>query len=655
MSGNKAKKISASLLQKGKVVPPGKKDTSLPFLKWAPLAIILVTALIFSNALQNGLTSFDDDFYILKNPFLRDFSWHGITAIFSSYYQSNYHPLTTLTYLVEFHFFGLNPLPYHLLNVLLHLLNTWLVFKCCESLSGNRITPIVVSILFAIHPMHVESVAWVSERKDVLYAAFYLLSLLTYLRYLDEGLTVKNYTWTLLLFTASLLCKSAAVTLPVLLIAIDVYKGRGVNKKTIAEKIPFLLLSLVFGMINIFAQKAGGPVNILFDYYGVINGIFLFTSGIALYFIRAIVPFSLSAMHYFPYIHGTGLPWEYYLSLPFLALVTWLVIRLKKSSPLRKEIIFGIFFFFITVSVMLQFVSVGSALTAERYTYIPYIGLFYIAGQWIATVITKKQYTTTVIGIFCLITVIYSIQTFNRIGIWKDDEILLTDVIEKNPGILDVNYIYLLRGDSRINTHNLKGALDDFTQAISMTPQFTFAGTAWFGRGHVNEELGDLKAALSDYNNAILLSPKLAEAYNGRGWGYFRSGDVKAAMQDYNTAISLKPGYAEAYNNRGWAYNNTGDLKSAMQDYDKAISLDPVFEKPYFNRAAIEAYSGDYGAAINDYDYLIKLHPDDNTAYYYRGLARMNQKNTTGACEDWRRSAELGNPKASQMIQQYCH
>src|ERR1700722_19161030 len=130
MSGKKAKKTSATPLQKVAVKAPGKIKTALPFLQWAPLAVILLTALIYSNALHNGFTSFDDDFYILKNPFLRDFSGHGIAAIFSSYYQSNYHPLTTLTYLFEFHFFGLNPLPYHLLNVLLHLLNTWLVYKC---------------------------------------------------------------------------------------------------------------------------------------------------------------------------------------------------------------------------------------------------------------------------------------------------------------------------------------------------------------------------------------------------------------------------------------------------------------------------------------------------------------------------------------------
>jgi len=654
MSGKKAKKKPVAILHKGEKTYAGLRDTSSSFQQWAPLAIILITALLYCNALRNGFTSFDDDFYIVKNPYLRDFSWHGIGAIFSSYYQSNYHPLTTLTYLFEFHFFGLNPLPYHLLNVIMHLLNTWLVFKCCEKLSGKGTTGLIVATLFAIHPMHVESVAWISERKDVLYAAFYLWSFFSYLEYLEAGMPKKKYTWTLVLFILSLLSKSAAVTLPLLLIATDVYKGRGINKKTIAEKIPFLFLSLVFGIINVFAQKAGGPVNILFSYYGTINGIFLFTSGIALYLIRFLVPFSLSAMHYFPYIHSTGLPMAYYFSLPFLLVISWFLMRLKKDDPMRKEILFGVAFFLIAISVMLQIISVGSALTAERYTYVPYVGLFYIVGQWITNIVAKKQYTQTIIVLVSLVLLIYAVQTFNRIGVWKDDEVLLTDVIDKNQEILDVDYIYLLRGDARINDHELKGALDDFTVAVGMDPGFAFAGSAYFGRAHVYDELGDAKAAMADYNATISRQPKIAEAYNGRGWLYFREGDVKSAIRDYNTALSLKPDFAEALNNRGWAYNNTGDLKSAMQDYNKAILLFPAFERPYYNRAGIKAASGDFSGAIDDYNYLLELHPDDNMAYYYRGLARLSMKNTPGACEDWKKSADLGNTKAGEMIQQYC-
>ena len=153
---------------------PGYAKTTPGIPKWALPAVLILTALLYSRALQNGLTHCDDYDYITKNPFLNDFSWSGIVAIFTSFYECNYHPLTTLAYLLEHTLFGLDPLPYHAFNVLLHVVNTWLVFKLAAQLSGKRITALVVCILFAVHPMHVESVAWASETKDVLYALFYL-------------------------------------------------------------------------------------------------------------------------------------------------------------------------------------------------------------------------------------------------------------------------------------------------------------------------------------------------------------------------------------------------------------------------------------------------------------------------------------------------
>ncbi|NTW33679.1 MAG: glycosyltransferase family 39 protein [Bacteroidetes bacterium] len=202
-----------------------KKESFKEIPKWTPIAILVFTTLIYIKALFNDF-AWDDEIYIMRNPFLRDFSINGIKVIFTSFYFSNFHPITTLTYFLEYKCFGINPFPYHLVNILLHLLNTWLVFKLVEQLSNKKITALVVSLLFAVHPMHVESVAWISERKDILYSLFYFLSLLSYLRYVKHGFSVKHYIWTLLFFIASLLSKSAAVTLPVLLIGIDIFRKR---------------------------------------------------------------------------------------------------------------------------------------------------------------------------------------------------------------------------------------------------------------------------------------------------------------------------------------------------------------------------------------------------------------------------------------------
>jgi len=644
MPGKKKISSIASGPKTPTTVTPSKKQAIKNIPGWSVWVVISFTALLYSRSLFNGLTLMDDDYYIINNPFLKDFSWHGVTAIFSSFYSANYNPLTTLTWLFEYNLYGLNPLPYHALNVLLHLLNIWLAFKLAGQLSGKKLTALIVAILFAIHPMHVESVAWASERKDVLYAAFYLLALLAYLKYLTCGQSTKHYIITLLLFVASLFSKAAAVTLPVLLIVIDVYKGRKINTRSLLEKTPFFLLSLLFGILNIMAQGEVGAINDLTSSYGFINRIFLFTSGLAAYIVNLAAPLNLAVLHYLPAQNNGVLPWFYYASLPFVGCIIWLA---AKRNPYRKEVLFGLSFFLVTIFVMLQILAVGSMLFAERYTYIPYIGLFYIVGQWLSGAAEGKN-STWVIGIFSTVVILFSVQSWARMGVWKDDNTIVADIIAHNP---DVYYGYWMRGNLEKGEGNLQDALQDYTKAILLNRKFD---DSYYNRGIVNNKLGYREAAIQDYNEAIAINPKSADSYNNRGWALFESGDIKSAISDFNRAILIKPGYASAHNNRGWAYFKSGNANAALQDYNSAISADPQFSMPWYNRAALKAATGDFNGAIEDYSSLLKLNPDDNSLYYYRGIARLKLKDNTGACQDWNTALGMGNKMASQMIGEYC-
>ena len=617
-------------------------------LRWAPAAILVFTALLYSRAIQNGITYFDDDYYILQNPYIRDLGLHGLRDIFSTFYSSNYHPFTTLGWALIFKFFGTGPLPYHLLNVLLHLLNTWLVFKVAERMNGQRITAIVVSLLFAVHPMHVESVAWISELKDVLYAAFYLSALLAYLHYIDGGFRNKYYISALLLFLASLFSKSAAVTLPVLMILIDLYKGRKINAGALLEKAPFFLLALIFGIVNLRSQ---GLANL--SVFGPVSRIFLFSSGLSFYIIKLVAPFGLCITHYFPILHSNRLPWMYYASLPFLLLLAWLVVR---RSAFKKEVGFGVLFFLVTISVMLQIIPVGAALTAERYSYIPYIGLFYIAGQLMSTAIEKDKWRRIAVGAFSLIVILFSVLTWQRIGIWKNSDTLFSDVIEKNPDNGNVCFVLWSWGNAKVHEGDFREAIQYYSQAILINPEFD---RAYCNRGEAYDATGDVKSAIQDYNTAIRINPAISDEYTNRGWTYFESGDTQSAMRDYNKAITLnafayKDKYAETYNDRGWAWYHIGDTQSALNDFNKALSLNPYFGRPYFNIATIKANRGDLEGAIGEYDHLLKLQPDYNMAWYMRGMVRYNMKDSKGACEDWNKAASLGNESATQMLRQYC-
>lgn len=622
------------------------RTTSASLPRWAPLAVLVFTAFLYIRALDNGFTFIDDDYYILKNYYLRDFSLQGVKAIFTHFYSYNYHPLTSLTNLVEYRLFGLNPMPYHLFNVMLHLLNVWLVYKVTEQLSGKSITAMVVCILFAVHPMHVESVVWAAERKDVLYTAFYLASILLYQRYTTSGFRAKYYVYALLLFIGSLLSKSAAVTLPVLLIAIDVYKGRTINAKAMLDKVPFLLLAVLFGVLAILSQNAGGAISDIAAFYNPITRIFLFTSGLAAYFIHAVLPFGFSAIHYFPDLHGGSLPWYYYLSLPFLAGLAWVVAR---NSPYRREAIFGVLFFLITISVMLQIITVGAAIYSERYTYVSYIGLFYIVGQYIADKWESRS-ANMVISVFSAFVLLFSIQSWARIPVWKNSDVLFADITDKNPNNWRNSMVYYYWGLSKMNDGMALEAIDRYTKAIQLKPGMA---NAYLNRGYAYNAMGDVKSAIVDYTKTIALDAKKSEAYNSRGWARYETGDKTGAIADLTAAISLDPKYTDAYNNRGWVYYDAGDNAKAIADYTMAIQLSPSFTKPYYNRAAIRIKAGEFQEAIKDYNTLIKLNQEDATAYLSRGVALMSLKDNA-ACLDFRKAAELGNRDAPAMIYQYC-
>ena len=619
------------------------KSYQLP--TWSPVAILAITAVIYGRAALNELTSFDDDFYILNNPFLRDWTWHGVKAIFTSFYTSNYHPLTTLSYFFEYHFAGVNPLPYHILNIVLHLICTWLVYRFTYRLSGSTITAAIVSLFFGIHPMHVESVAWISSRKDLLYTIFFLLSSLQYLKYQQAQSKTAHYIACLIFFVAAILSKAAAVSLPLVFFAIDWYQGRRLSKSSFLEKAPFLALSIVFGIINILAQKEGGSINHIAAGFGIINRIFLFFSAISFYLVKLVAPIGLCAMHYFPKLGPDGkLPPLYYLSLPFISLLLWLITRHYK---LRRDVLFGFAFFIFTISLMLQIVSVGSALTAERYTYVAYIGLFYIIGQWISQVaIYKWRIPLTIIGI--AFTLFCCLQTWNRISIWKNDDILFSDFIEKYP---DVYHGYWLRGNYRKRIGDLPGAIADYSSSLERNARFE---DAWYNRGLVYDMVGKPKAAIRDYTQAIKLSPGLAEAFNNRGWALYQLGDTARAMADYNHALLLNPAYPQACNNRGWAYLQSGNTQNALIDFTKAIELLPGFAKPYYNRSYIRASMGDYKGAVEDLNILEKLDPQDNSIYLDRGMAWLYLHDTTRACADWQTAAKLGNKEAAELSGKYC-
>ncbi|HOY31754.1 MAG TPA: tetratricopeptide repeat protein [Bacteroidales bacterium] len=630
-----------------KVIPnkSNLSENTFEIPSWAIYGVLVLTALVYTRALFNDFANWDDDVYLFNNSDLKNFSFDAVKSLFTSFYLGHYHPLTMLTYFFEYHLFGLKPFPFHLFNVLLHLANVWLVYRLTQKLSGKRFTSVFVAAMFALHPMHVESVAWISERKDVLYTLFYLAALLVYLRYINNGFKFRTYLFCLLLFIFSLLSKSVALTLPVLMIAIDLYKGRKLNRRMILEKLPFLAFSALAGFVALKSQGiAYNDVSMTYA-YSITDRIFLLAYALAYYIVEIIIPFNLSAIHYYPDIQGGYLPWVYYAALPFLLFLIWPVIR---RTSFRREKLFGVSIFLIVISIMLQIVSVGSAITAERYTYVSYIGLFYIAGQWIPNLkkTTWKRISLIICGIFLLL---FSYLTWDRISVWKNGIVLFTDVIKKYP---ECYHGYKIRGNYKFNMKDYQGALKDYDKTLQINPSYveTLRQRSYVLLNYKN----DYQGALRDLNLFIQQDSTSADAYNNRGMSYKALNDTAAAMRDYNKAIALKPDFQNAYNNRAALKIEINCPQSATADINKAIELNPNDGHSYTNRAIIGVMLNDFSAAIQDCNTALHLDPKDYIALFYRGLAYLNLNNKTAACADWEKASELGHAGAKNMISQFC-
>ena len=589
---NKSKHVNhkATIKKELKVVKSGYSKFILP-------AILLLTVVAFSPSIHNGFSNWDDNKYILDNPYIRNLSWQNIKTIFTTEYFNLYIPVTTFSWAMQYFFFGLNPKSFHAIDLLFHLLNTGLVFYFIKSISNRIGVATIVAVFFGIHPMHVESVAWIAERKDVLYAFFYLAALISYVKYIDYRFkkysiyySTQFYFITLLFFVFSLLSKPTAISLPVLFFAIDYYFDRKlVSYKTVFEKIPFFILSAIVGIAIIFSSD---KAQLHAPHYSAFDRVFLPTYSFAFYVIKAFLPFQLSAFYAYPVFkeNNSILPTIYYFSPLIILLPTALIYNAGKY---KRDIVFGLSFFTITIFMFLQVVLAGAAIVADRYTYIPYIGLFFIIGTIIEDKLVDSNsrvsswYKIWLIGSLTVVILFFSAITFNRNKIWENGITVFSDMLENNSTL---SFAYNSRGLAKDEFKDTNGAIVDFTNAILYDNK---NASAYINRANARVKMNDINGAMADYNKAIELNPVGDNiAFNNRGRAKAGLGDYQGALVDFNQAIFLEPNYADAYNNRGNIKAIMNDNLGAMKDYETAIKLNPDYSDAVINLNSIKNEMG---------------------------------------------------------------
>jgi tetratricopeptide (TPR) repeat protein len=616
----------------------------------ALLAILAITLVVFIPSLFNDFTNWDDPDYVLDNRFVVQLTWENIKTYFMAGIApaeygyprslvSNYHPLTMLSLGINYAMTGRNASSYHATNLLLHLIDTALVFALIYRLSGRKWQGAAfAALLFGIHPMHVESVAWVAERKDVLYGLFFIWALITYHRYLEQG-NRRQLIYTFVLFLLSLLSKPTAVMLPIVLLLMDYYHHRKITLNTLLEKVPFFIFSVILGLItiNIQREEAIGALS----EFNIIHRICFASYGTVMYIAKAFVPIGLSTLYPYPkLLQGIPIP---FMLAPLFALA--LAVGVWYSARYTRVIVFGVLFYLAMLALTLQFFAVGQAIMSDRYTYIAYIGLLVILAWFINEYIVTEgarfsQYQKMLVPAMGIAAIVYGGLAAKRCLIWKNSNTLWTDVIEKYP---QTPTAHNNRGNYFNVTKDFEQAVLNFNNAITLDANYY---EALVSRGMAYRQLNKLDLAIADLKKATDLRPNKPLAYVNRGNVYFSLRQNDLAVADYKKVVELDPHNPAGYGNLGAAYVQMGQHELGITQLDKALSMNPDYVDPYLNKGIAYALMQKHDLAIPQYTRYMQLVNDNPMVYLWRGLAYQNMQNHQQAINDFSTAIRM-NPRGS--------
>lgn len=601
---------------------------------WLLLALVL-TLVSYSGIYDNQYVNYDDDVYVTENPPLRNLE---IGTLFSEIYLNQYAPLAMTIAGLEFKASDANLGFIRFMSVFFHLLCVLLVFGIFRIIMRDDFMAAMLALLFGLHPMQVESVAWLAASMKIgTYSFFFLLATWTYLRY---RITEKKsfLVWTFLAFLASCFCKEQAVVLPLVLVLIDYLRGKDIFKmKVWVEKIPFFVVSVIFGLVTLKASQGSELVQKVYDFgFGERLLFAMYSAG--MYVVRTIAPLDLSFFYTYP-VKGE-IPAQYYI-VPLLVLgLIYLMIRAFKKD--QRWLAFGIAFFLVNIflTTLTAVMAVRDVLMADRYVYIPIIGLFFILVQVVHT--RKEGSSSSLKYIFLVLGIVYAGLTFSRVEVFKDSVSLFSDVIEKGTSPGEINPYLALAYNNRGIALKRSGQIDkaqaDYAMAIKSNPGYT---NAFLNRGNIFFDAGNDDLALADYN-VVLDATENAKAYSARGAIFAKRKQYDSAIEDMNKAVKLDGYFTDAYSNRALTYLEMGRFDEAIADCSSILKMTPNRADMYELRAYIKARKGDHQAAIIDFDRSIQLDGGRAAFYFNRGLSYRALENKTLALKDFQRASSMG-------------
>jgi len=626
---------------------------------FVPLLVALATVVAFLPVLLNDFVNWDDYEILLKNPHYRTLGWEGLRWMFTTFYWGHYQPLTWVTFYLDYVAWGMEPWGYHLTNLLLHAANSVLFYFIAVRLlslglpnvaSPRDVTlPVAAgfaSLVFAVHPLRVESVAWATERRDVLSGLFLFWTLLCYLRASAASSAGRTRIgWlsaTMLVFTLSLLSKASGIVLPFVFLVLDAYPLRRLGgqvgwigreaRRVWWEKVPFFLLAIVFGIVALFAQREAEALKPLEAYpisHRLAQGFF----GIAFYAWKTVMPLGLSPLYQIP-LEFNPWDWPFLLSGVIVLAVSMILLVASRRWPAGLAIWI---YYLVVLSPVLGTAQSGVQFVADRYSYLSCLGwailagagLYYALRVWVGGRMNLGTFAVTA-GLAVVTVVGLAVMTWKQVQVWHDPERLWRRVLSVDP---KSSVAHNNLGNALLREGKVDEAIPYYRHAVELDPTYA---AAHHNLAYALASNGKLEEAIQRYRQALHLGLPHAEAYHNLGNALFKEGKVDEAIQYYRQALEIKPAFVDAHDSLGLVLASQGKFPEAVKHLRRSVELMPGRAEAYLHLGTALARTGDIEEAIVHLQRAVEIQPDFPEAHLRLGVVMAAQGRLDKAVDQFR-------------------
>jgi tetratricopeptide (TPR) repeat protein len=637
------------------ISPPMKQERNKLHVISICVVLVLATVIAYEQVRYNDFVGYDDYLCVTENQNVNEgITRESILWAFTTPYAYNWHPLTWLSHMLDCQLFGLNPAGHHIINLLFHIANTLLLFWVLKKMTGAIWQSAFVAAVFALHPLHVESVAWAAERKDVLSGFFWMLTMIAYVRYAEQP-SIRRYLLVVLAFCLGLLSKPMLVSLPFVLLLLDYWPlgrgrrglqnssealsqsesiGPGPHKlpagRLIVEKILLFVLAAASSLVTYIIQQQEGAVAGADKLPMTIRTTNALVSYIS-YIGKMVYPSRLAVFYPHPL---NKLPiWQLIVSAVMLAVISAIVIYMGRR---RRYLVVGWLWYLGTLVPVIGLVQVGLQATADRYTYLPLIGIFIMMSWGAADLTAKWRYRNTGLGITAsIILVVLLICTRMQLRYWQNSITLFghaLEVTENNPTMQN-NY-----GNALFEKGQLEESVTHFNEALRLRPEDF---EARYNLGLAFLRLGKIDEAIACFTESLKTSDKPYKVHSDLGLAYAQKGKLDLAIGNFNEALRLKPDYVKAINNLGSALKKQGKIDEAIKQWERTLQLRPDYAEAHYNLGVTMAEQEKYDDAVRHLNEALRIQPDWAEVHYDLGGIYVRQGKLKLAVEQYAEALRL--------------